>query len=61
MPGWLEAVVSLNPVTHAATAARGLMHGTVTSGEMGSALLACGILLVVFAIPSALLYNRKQR
>ena len=27
MPGWLQAIVGYNPVTHLATASRGLMHG----------------------------------
>jgi ABC-2 type transport system permease protein len=61
MPGWLEAVVKLNPVTHAATATRGLMHGTVTSGEMRAGLLACAILVALLAPPTIWLYSRKQR
>jgi ABC-2 type transport system permease protein len=27
MPGWLQAFVAVNPVTHLADASRGLMHG----------------------------------
>ncbi|MBQ1049136.1 ABC transporter permease [Micromonospora sp. C51] len=61
MPGWLEAVVKLNPVTHAATTTRGLMHGDLSGGDLTAGLLACAALIVVFATPTALLYNRKQR
>ena len=34
MPGWLQAVVKVNPITHLATVVRGLMDGTVPAGEM---------------------------
>ncbi|PZG24368.1 ABC transporter [Micromonospora craterilacus] len=61
MPGWLEAVVKLNPVTHAATTTRGLMHGDLASGDLGAGLLACAVLVVLFAPPTVLLYSRKQR
>lgn len=61
MPGWLAAVVGANPVSHAATATRGLMQGTVTAGQLGSALLTCVVLIVLFGVPTALIYNRQQR
>lgn len=61
MPGWLAAVVGVNPVSHAASATRGLMQGTATAGQLGSALLACAVLLVFFGVPTALVYNRRQR
>src|SRR5690606_21227031 len=40
MPGWLEAFVVRNPVSHMTTALRGLMAGTATAGEVGLALAA---------------------
>lgn len=61
MPGWLEAIVSVNPITQAVTAVRGLMHGTVTTDQMVKAFLACGILIVVFAPLAVYRFNRKQR
>ncbi|MGW5668693.1 ABC transporter permease [Micromonospora sp. NPDC003776] len=61
MPGWLAAVVKANPVSHANTVVRGLLQGTATSGQVGSALLYCAVLIVVFGVPTALLYSRKQR
>jgi ABC-2 type transport system permease protein len=48
MPGWIQAVVKVNPISHLATAARGLMHGDVDTSQVGWVLLACGVLLVVF-------------
>ncbi len=39
MPPWLENVVGANPITHLATAVRGLMHGTATAGQIGWVLL----------------------
>jgi ABC-2 type transport system permease protein len=61
MPSWLQAAINVNPVTHAVTATRGLMHGTVTAGQMSSALFACAVLILVFGVPAAILHARKQR
>ena len=49
LPGWLQAFVHVNPVTHLVTAVRGLMAGTATSGHIGYVLAACVILTAVFA------------
>ena len=59
MPGWLQAVVDVNPITYAMTAVRGLMSGTVTSGQMNAALLACAVLFVVFAPLTVYRYLRR--
>ena len=48
MPGWIQAVVEVNPISHLATAARGLMHGDVEMSQVGWVLLACALLLAVF-------------
>lgn len=48
MPGWIQAFVDVNPVSHLATAARGLMHGDVEASQIGWVLLSCALLLVVF-------------
>lgn len=59
MPGWLEAFVVRNPVSHMTTALRGLMAGTATGGEVLLALLAPA-LLTVFLSPVVLwLYRRR--
>ncbi|OLT29950.1 ABC transporter [Nocardiopsis sp. CNR-923] len=61
MPRWLEAVVSANPVSHAATVVRGLVHGALTTGELVGGLVACAALILLFAPPTMFFYNRKQR
>jgi ABC-2 type transport system permease protein len=60
MPSWLEAIVGANPITHLATAVRGLMHGTATAGQIGWVLLTSGILVAVFAPLTMYLYSNKK-
>jgi ABC-2 type transport system permease protein len=45
MPGWLQAFINVNPISHLVTAARSLMmHGTVAAGQVGWVLLASAAL-----------------
>jgi ABC-2 type transport system permease protein len=60
MPSMLQKFVSVNPITLVVTAVRGLMHGTVTSGQMTEALLGCVVIIVIFAPISMYLYNNKN-
>jgi len=60
MPSWLEAIVGSNPITHLATAVRGLMHGTATGGQIGWVLLTSGILVAVFAPLTMYLYGNRK-
>jgi ABC-2 type transport system permease protein len=60
MPGWLQTFVDVNPVSHLVTAQRGLMAGTATAGQIGWVLLACAVLIVVFAPLTIHLYRTKQ-
>ncbi|HSK99567.1 MAG TPA: ABC transporter permease [Rubrobacteraceae bacterium] len=60
MPSWLEAIVGVNPVTHLATAVRGLMHGTVTVGQIVWVLVISGMLIAVFAPLTMFLYRNKE-
>ncbi|HEX6310552.1 MAG TPA: ABC transporter permease [Acidimicrobiia bacterium] len=48
MPGWVQAFVNVNPITHLASAARDLMHGSA-AGDIGWVLLWCVALVAVFA------------
>lgn len=59
MPGWLQAFVDVNPVSHLVTAVRGVMAGDVTVAEIGWVLLACGILVAVFAPLTMRAYYRR--
>jgi len=60
MPGWLQAVVSVNPVTFLARASRGLMHGGVEFADVAWVLLASVIITAVFA-PIAMRIYRSER
>jgi ABC-2 type transport system permease protein len=60
MPSWLQAIVSANPITHLVTAVRGLMHGTVTAGQIGWVLLISGVLIAVFGPLTMYLYGNKK-
>jgi ABC-2 type transport system permease protein len=60
MPGWVQAFVKINPVTHLTDASRALMHGTPVGGSIGWVLLWSAGLLVVFAPLSMREYNRER-
>ena len=57
---WLEAIVGSNPITHPATAVRGLMHRTATAGQIGWMLLMSGVLVAVVAPLTMYLYSNKK-
>jgi ABC-2 type transport system permease protein len=60
MPGWLQAFVKINPVSHVVTAVRDLMNGNGVTAEVGWALLACAIVVAVFAPLAVRSYSRKM-
>ena len=60
MPGWLQAFVRVNPVSHLVTAERGLMNGTAATGQVLWVLLASAALTGVFAPLTARLYSRLR-
>ena len=60
MPGWLQAFVRANPVTHLTTAERALMAGQPAVGQLAWVLLASAALTVVFAPLTAWLYGRQR-
>ena len=49
MPGWVQTVVRNNPITHVASASRGLMHGNVDGTEILWVLGWSLALILVFA------------
>jgi ABC-2 type transport system permease protein len=59
LPGWLEAVVDANPVSHVVTAARGLMDGTATAGQVGLVLAEAAVLALIFAPLTTRLYRTR--
>src|SRR5215469_482574 len=48
MPGWLQAIVQINPITHLVTASRNLMAGTPATGEIIWMLVASVVLAALF-------------
>ncbi|MDG9705441.1 ABC transporter permease [Streptomyces sp. DH37] len=59
MPGWLQAFVNNSPVTHLASAVRGLMAGEWPAAEIAWSLGWGAALVTVFGTITMRLYNRK--
>jgi ABC-2 type transport system permease protein len=59
MPGWLQAFVNNSPVTHLASAVRGLMAGDWPADEVAWSLGWAGLFVLVFGPVTMRLYNRK--
>lgn len=60
MPGWLQAFVRVNPVSHLVSAERGLLNGTAATGQVLWVLLASAALAGIFAPLTARLYSRVR-
>jgi ABC-2 type transport system permease protein len=60
MPGWVQAFVRVNPISHLASAARGLMHGTSAGGDIAWVLLWSVGIVAVFAPLTMRLYNKER-
>jgi ABC-2 type transport system permease protein len=60
MPGWLQAIVRHNPVTHLTQASRALMHGTPAGSDVVWVLLASAFITAVSA-PTALRMYHQER
>ncbi|MFJ8695621.1 ABC transporter permease [Streptomyces roseolilacinus] len=59
MPGWLQTLVDHNPITHVASAVRGLMDGHWPGAEVAWTLGWSAALVAVFGSLTVRLYNRK--
>ncbi|MEV4738867.1 ABC transporter permease [Streptomyces sp. NPDC049555] len=60
MPGWMQSVVKANPISHAATASRELMHGTAGFWDVGKVLLGAVLIVAVFGPLTMHLYRNKN-
>lgn len=61
MPGWLRAFVDVNPLSHVATAARGLMNDTGDTGAAVAWSLAATAVVTLVCAPIALrLYGKRD-
>jgi ABC-2 type transport system permease protein len=59
MPGWLQAFVNLNPISHLVTAVRSLMAGRWDMAEITWTLLASAAFTLIFGTLTMRLYNRR--
>jgi ABC-2 type transport system permease protein len=59
MPGWLQAFVEVNPVSHLVSAIRSIMASAPDMSEIMWTFAASGVLVVVFGTLTMRLYNRK--
>jgi ABC-2 type transport system permease protein len=58
LPGWLAAFVKVNPVSHLVSGTRDLANRGAVSAEVGWTLLACLVVIAVFAPLSVRSYRR---
>ncbi|BCL32503.1 ABC transporter permease [Streptomyces aurantiacus] len=60
MPGWLQAVVKVNPVSMLADSIRGLLVGGPVAEPVTRTLIASAVLFVVFAPLALRAYHRER-
>ncbi|MGY1743968.1 ABC transporter permease [Blastococcus sp. SYSU D00695] len=59
MPGWLQAFVDVNPISHLVSAVRGMMLGGPVGSHLGWTLAWMAVLLVVFMPLAVRAYRRR--
>lgn len=59
MPGWMQNIVNVNPVTHLVYAARDLANAGHIGSHFGWSLLGAGIVIAIFAPLTVRLYMRQ--
>ena len=59
LPGWLQAFVKVNPVSHLVSATRALANNATITAEAGWTVLACLVVIAVFAPLSVRSYRRN--
>jgi len=59
MPGWLQAFVEVNPISHLVGAVRALMDGGWDTSEMTWVIVSGVLITVVFGSLTMRLYNRR--
>ena len=58
LPGWLADFVKVNPISHLVSATRDLANTGTVSGQVGWTVLACLVVIAVFAPLSVRSYRR---
>jgi ABC-2 type transport system permease protein len=59
LPGWLQAFVKVNPVSHLVSATRALANSATITSEVGWTVIACLVVIAVFAPLSVRSYRRN--
>ncbi len=59
MPAWLRSFADINPISHLATAERGLMQGTASASEILWVITAAAALTATFAPLTMRRFNRR--
>jgi oleandomycin transport system permease protein len=59
MPGWLQAVVDVNPISPVIDATRGLMLGGSVAGPVVDAIIWMVVITAIFAPLAILRYRRR--
>jgi ABC-2 type transport system permease protein len=59
MPGWLQAFVNVNPITHLIAGVRSMMAGSWDMGAIMWTLIECGLFVAIFGTLTMRFYNRK--
>lgn len=59
MPGWLQAFVKVNPVSHLVTAVRDLTASGAVGADLWISLLGAAVIVVIFAPLTVRAYMRK--
>jgi ABC-2 type transport system permease protein len=60
MPGWVAALVKVNPVSHLVTAERGRLQSRAAAGQVAWVVAAAAALTAVFAAVTAARYGRRR-
>ncbi|MGD0284793.1 MAG: ABC transporter permease [Acidimicrobiales bacterium] len=59
LPGWLQAVTRVNPVSHVVSALRDLMNDGALTAQVGWALLGCATVAAIFIPLAVRSYSRR--
>lgn len=59
MPGWLQSIVDVNPITLVVDAVRGLMAGSYVAADLGWVAVASAVFVAVFAPLTMRTYGRQ--
>lgn len=59
LPGWLETIVDLNPISHVITAVRSLMDGSAEAADIGLVVIEAAVLAAIFAPLTTRLYRTR--